>query len=66
MGVKDEANYFQRTMSKEVLQGLLFELCEVYIDDALVYGKTESEYVNNLRKVFQRFREKGVTANPDK
>jgi hypothetical protein len=38
----------------------------VYIDDVLVYGKTESEYVNNLRKVFQRFREKGMTANPDK
>jgi hypothetical protein len=66
MGVKPAANYFQRTMSQEVLQGLLFEFCEVYIDDVLVYGKTESEYMNNLRKVFQRFSEKEVTANPDK
>jgi hypothetical protein len=32
----------------------------------LVYGKTEDEYIDNLRKVFQRFREKKVTVNLDK
>jgi hypothetical protein len=66
MGVKPAANYFQRTMCQEVLQGLLYEFCEVYIDDVLVHGKTEDEYIDNLRKVFQRFREKKVTVNPDK
>ena len=66
MGVKPAANYFQRTMSQEVLPGLIYNCCEVYIDDILVYGRTEDEYIENLRKVFQRFREKGITLNPDK
>jgi hypothetical protein len=32
----------------------------------LVYGRDEDEYIGNLRLVFQRFREKKVTINPDK
>jgi hypothetical protein len=58
MVVKPAANYFQKKMSQKVLQGLLFEFCEVYKDDVLVYERKKSEYVNNLSKVFQRFRER--------
>ena len=53
-------------MATEVLMELLFQVCEVYIDDILVFGKTEDEYVNNLEKILKRFVEKGITLNPDK
>jgi hypothetical protein len=66
MEVKPAANYFQRTMTQEVLPGLVYSCCEVYIDDVLVYGRDEDEYIGNLRLVFQRFREKKITINPDK
>jgi hypothetical protein len=66
MGVKPAANYFQRTMTQEVLPGLVYSCCEVYIDDVLVYGRDEDEYIGNLRLVFQRFREKKATINPEK
>ena len=65
-GVKPAANYFQRTMTQEVLPGLVYSFCEVYIDDVLVYGRNEDEYIGNLRLVFQRFREKKITINPEK
>jgi hypothetical protein len=57
-GVKPAANYFQRTITQEVLPGLVYSCCEVYIDDVLVYDRNEDEYIGNLRLVFQRFREK--------
>jgi hypothetical protein len=53
-------------MTQEVLPGLVYSCYEVYIDDVLVYGKDEDEYIANLRLVFQRFCEKKITINPDK
>ena len=66
MGIKPAANYFQRTMAQHVLEGLLYDLCEVYIDDVLIYGRDEDQYVSNLRAVFERLRDRKVTINPDK
>jgi hypothetical protein len=51
MGVKPAANNFQRTMTEEVLLGLVYSFCEVYIDDVL-YGRMKDEYIQNLRLVF--------------
>ena len=48
MGVKPAANFFQKTMACEVLSELLFQVCEVYIDDILVFGRIEDEYIENL------------------
>jgi hypothetical protein len=53
-------------MTQEVLPGLVYSCCEVNIDDVLVYGKDDDDYIANLRLVFQRFREKKITINPDK
>jgi hypothetical protein len=50
-------------MAQEVLPGLVYSCCEVYIDDVLVYGRTEDEYIQNLRLVFQRFRDKKIIIN---
>ena len=49
-----------------VLGGLLYIICEVYVDDILVYGNTEEEFTENLKKVFQRFREYNLTIHPEK
>ena len=40
-------------------------ICEIYIDDLLVHGRTDDELLDNLRKILVRFRENRVTANPD-
>ena len=66
MGIKPAANYFQMTMAQSVLEGLIYDICEVYIDDVLIYGRDEDEYISNLRSVFARLKERKVTINPDK
>ena len=66
MGVKPAANYFHDTMTNLVLLGLVLVICEVYLDDILVYGKDAEEYIRNLRSVFERFRRYKITLNPDK
>ena len=43
MGLKGAPSYFQKVMSSEVLSGLVHSICELYIDDLLVYGTSESE-----------------------
>ena len=66
MGLKGAPSYFQRIMSTIVLKGLLYICCEVYLDDIIVYGMTEEEFLENLKKVLQRFRECNLTLNPSK
>jgi hypothetical protein len=36
------------------------------MDDVLVLAATDEEFINNLRQVFQRFRDRRVTLNPEK
>jgi hypothetical protein len=66
MGLKNACNYFQRIMSTEVLAGLIYSICEVYLDDIIVFGKTEEEFLTNLEKVLLRLEEKNITLNPKK
>jgi len=49
-----------------VLGGLLHHICELYIDDLIVYGSTFEEYCERLEQVFQRLKEYGITINPEK
>ena len=41
-------------------------ICEIYIDDLLVHGRTDDELLDNLRKILVRLRTNRVTANPEK
>ena len=66
MGLKTAGSYFQQQISHVVLQGLIFQICEVYIDDVIIHGETMEEFLQNLAKVFERFRQYRIYLNPDK
>ena len=66
MGLKGSGPFFQRSMANTVLAGYVTRICEIYIDDVLIHGSIDSEYLDNTRKVLTRLRTKKVTANPAK
>ena len=45
MGLKGSSPFFQRSMSNKVLAGYVTRICEIYIDDALLFGTTDNEYL---------------------
>ena len=66
MGLKGSGPFFQRSMANTVLATYVTRICEIYIDDVLIHGSTDDEYLDNTRKVLTRLRTKKVTANPAK
>ena len=66
MGLKGSPAYFQQIMATEVLNGLVMNICEVYLDDVIVYALTEERTSQRVRQVLERFKEKGLTLNPEK
>jgi hypothetical protein len=66
MGLLPSANFFQKSMGVYILNGLIYNICEVYIDDMLVFGEMDDAFIRNVTTVFQRCREKNVTLNAKK
>jgi len=66
MSLKGSGSFFQRSMANEVLAGYVTRICELYIDDVLLFGATDDEYLENTRKVLMPLRGGKVTANPEK
>jgi hypothetical protein len=66
MGIKGAPTYFQEVMESQVLNGLLHSICELYMDDCISHAQTEDQLCENLRLLFQRFRDMNITLNPDK
>lgn len=56
---------FERLM-EPIISGLNIKLCLVYLDDFIVTGKSFSEHIYNLRKVFDRFKGANLKLNPKK
>ena len=56
-GPKRAPSYFQEQMATIVLGGLMYIICEMYLDDCIVYGTGTDEFCENLEKVFKRFHE---------
>jgi hypothetical protein len=65
-GKKCAPAYFQGHMASTVLGDLNKSICEVYIDDVITWGQTDEEFLRNLETLFERFRLRKVTLNPDK
>ena len=57
---------FKDLAMETVLAGLTRSCCLVYLDDVLVIGKSFSEHINNLKKVFERFLMKNLKLKPEK
>ena len=66
MGLKGAGSYYQSHMQNTVLNDLLYNICESYLDDILVYGETKEELSRNLKIVVERLGKFGMTINPDK
>lgn len=65
-GLKAAPSYFQRIMCTRVLAGILYTICEVYIDDVIIFAATGEALLANLRLVFERFSRYRILINPDK
>jgi len=53
-------------MASVVLAGLVYIICEIYIVDVLIHGRSEEDFLRNLRQVLERLRKFNVAANPMK
>jgi len=69
MGLKGSPQYFQKIMI-DILRNCKDEkgrsICEVYIDDILVFGHTEKELLMNTKMVLKKLQEYSITVNPKK
>ena len=66
MGVRGASSYDQFAMCTIVLLNLIYNTCECYQGDILVYAGNEEEYLFRLEKVCIRFRKHRLTVNPKK
>ena len=65
MGLCNAPGAFQNLM-ETVLSGLNYEICMVYLDDIIVYGRTFDEYLKNLCLVFEKLKEANLKLTPKK
>ena len=47
-GPKRAPSYFQEVMASDVLRGLIYLTCEVYLDDIIVFGSGNEEFCQRL------------------
>jgi hypothetical protein len=66
MGLCGAPAYFQEQMATVVLKNLIYNCCEVYMDDIIIYGDSFEKYLENLDKVLARLQQFNVTVNPGK
>lgn len=65
MGLKSAPSFFQQQIAA-TLSNLIYKICEIYIDDIIIFGKDDEEFIANLENVLARLQSKGITLNPDK
>ena len=64
MGPKTVPAMFQRAMCVEVFPDLIHKIMEVYIDDFIVWARTEDELISRLEEVFKRCEDMNLKLNP--
>jgi hypothetical protein len=63
MGLKGAPSWFQQQLETKVLGGLIHTICELYIDDLIIYADTYEEYLANLEAVLLRFKQHNITVS---
>jgi hypothetical protein len=58
-GLQSAPPVFQMAMQTQILGGLE-DICLVYLDDCIIFGRTKEEYLRNMQTVLQRLEEKGI------
>ena len=53
-------------MMDKVLAGLIGRIVMVYLDDIVIYSRSEEEHVQHLELVFAHLREAGLRLKPTK
>ena len=56
---------FMRTVH-QVLRGLLFKTCVVYVDDIVVYSNNMADHLTHLQEIFDRLKKAGLKLKPSK
>ncbi|KAJ8028019.1 hypothetical protein HOLleu_30140 [Holothuria leucospilota] len=64
-GLCNAPSTFQRLM-EQVLSGLHWRTCLIYIDDIIIYARTFDEHIVRLREVIGRLRDAGLKLKPSK
>jgi hypothetical protein len=65
-GLANAVSYFQRFIAIVVLAELMYQVVENYVDDVIVSGQEEDDFVSNVEAVFIKFDEHHITVNPKK
>ncbi|PIK36051.1 hypothetical protein BSL78_27116 [Apostichopus japonicus] len=64
-GLTNAPAVYQRYMEK-VLEDYNHEICEVYLDDILIFSKTFEEHLDHIRKILQRAQQHRIKLKPSK
>jgi transposase InsO family protein len=64
-GLCNAPSYFQEVIQNEVL-GHLRDAAIVYIDDILIFGEDEDEFLRNLDRVLEALEKHGIVVKPQK
>jgi hypothetical protein len=65
-GLWTATGVYQDRMANVILKDYMYDFALVYIDDTGVFGNTASEFLHNLRLVFERFVQYNVRLKPEK
>ena len=58
-------SYFQQMMASIVLLGLIYSICEVYLDDIIIYADGHIQFCERLEILFQRLEDKNISLKAD-
>jgi transposase InsO family protein len=65
-GPKRAPSYFQEMMAAVVLVGLVYFICEIYLDDCIVHAQDTDTFISRLETVFLRFEKHNLFLKPGK
>ena len=65
MGLSVSPGIFQQVMMS-VLGDDIYQSCVVYIDDIIIYSKTQNDHIAALERIFKKLLEAGIKLHPEK